>query len=94
MGINLNNQNIIITGCNGQIGTKLCEQLNNQNFNIFGIDYLSKNNYLENFYFYECDLTDNEKVNSTINDIYKKVKNIDCLIHLAGIDYKVRIWNK
>lgn len=86
----LENKNIIVTGCNGNIGTKLCEELNKSNCRIFGIDYLEKNEQkFLNLEFYKCDLTKELDVNRAITNIYKKTNKIDCLIHLAGLDYKV-----
>ena len=86
---NLKGRNIIVTGCNGLIGSKLCEELLRHGTNIFGIDFTNTKNIDKQFFFYKCDLTLEKNVNTIIDDIYKKVDNINCLIHLAGIDYKV-----
>lgn len=84
------NKNVIITGCNGLIGLKLCQEISKKNINIFGIDFIDKKNISsDNFNFYNCDLTNENQVEKVIEEISKEVNNIDCLIHLAGIDYKV-----
>ena len=88
-------KNVIITGCNGLIGRQICKLLSDNKINIFGIDLEDKNTDLSILsQFYSCDLTLERGVNSTVENIYKKVDNIDCLIHLAGIDYKVQEKNK
>tara|TARA_S200000501_G_scaffold147951_1_gene139603 strand:+ start:62 stop:859 length:798 start_codon:yes stop_codon:yes gene_type:complete len=88
-------KNVIVTGCNGLIGRKLCDSLKDKKINIFGIDFEDKNTDISKFYeFYCCDLTFEKSVNSIVENIYEKVDNIDCLIHLAGIDYKVQEKNK
>ena len=90
MNYDLNEKNIIVTGCNGQIGDKLCQVLNTHNANIFGIDITKPKTKQNNgSIYYQCDLTNENQVNFIVNEIYKKVDNIDCLVHLAGIDYKV-----
>ena len=88
-------KNVIITGCNGLIGRQICKLLSDNKINIFGIDLEDKNTDLSKLsQFYSCDLTLERGVNSIVENIYKKVDNIDCLIHLAGIDYKVQEKNK
>ena len=69
---------------------KFCKELNNYDVNIYGIDYVSiKEDNYKNFYYYQCDLTKEEEVNIVIERIYKKINKVDCLVHLAGIDYKI-----
>ena len=90
MSKDLKEKNLIITGCYGQIGSSLCKELNNYDVNIYGIDYVSiKEDNYKNFYYYQCDLTKEEEVNIVIERIYKKINKVDCLVHLAGIDYKI-----
>ena len=38
MSNNFTGKNIIITGCCGQIGSKLCEELSKLDFNVYGIE--------------------------------------------------------
>ena len=90
MSKDLKGRNIIITGCFGQIGSYLCKELINYDVNIFGIDYINNKEQIhKKFCYYKCDLTKEEEVNLVINKIYKKTNRVDCLIHLAGIDYKI-----
>lgn len=90
-----NKKNIIVTGCNGLIGKSLCHSLNDEDINIFGIDFYDREIDNSKFFkFYKCDLTIEKNVNLIVNDIIQNVDNIDCLVHLAGIDYKVENNNK
>ena len=90
MNYELSGKNIIVTGCNGQIGGKLCQVLNTLKANIFGIDITKpKIKPIKRSMYYECDLNNENEVDIIVNEIYKQVENIDCLVHLAGIDYKV-----
>ena len=91
---NLKDKNILVTGCNGQIGSKLCEELLKCGSNIFGIDFTDKNNDSKSFFYYKCDLTQEKDVKNVVNEIYGKIDTIHCLIHLAGIDYKIQKGSK
>ncbi len=72
-------RNILITGINGTIGTRLGEKLLNSKYKIYGVDW-KKNKWVD----------DLNKVNIQIDLRNKKLvfekllKNIDLVIHLAA----------
>ena len=45
MNYELRNKSVIVTGCYGQIGSKLCEELDKMSIQIFGIDFLEEKSY-------------------------------------------------
>tara|TARA_A100001037_G_scaffold299595_1_gene325540 strand:+ start:53580 stop:54557 length:978 start_codon:yes stop_codon:yes gene_type:complete len=88
--------NIILTGCAGFIGNKVCEDLLNSGNQIFGIDNLNSSydinlknyrlsnlNSNTNFNFFELDIYDYKSIEQTI---FKKsgIKKIDIIINLAA----------
>jgi nucleoside-diphosphate-sugar epimerase len=77
--------NILVTGSNGMIGTRLCERLIEKNYNVFGADH-KKNLWNTN--------VDKLTVNLDMRDKSKVLellpKNIDLVIHLAG---HARVYN-
>ena len=68
--------NILITGCNGYIGSSLYLFLKKK-YNILGID--KKDHPLKPFKYYKFDLLNKRKLNN-----FFKNKKIDLVIHLAG----------
>ena len=68
---------IVITGGLGFIGTKLIEKIK-ENYAITILDNSKYINKLKNVKFYKCDLTNYKSLKKI------KLKNIDCIIHLAG----------
>jgi UDP-glucuronate decarboxylase len=79
---------ILVTGSAGFIGTNLCEELLKNHHNVIGIDnYITgfslntiylKNKY-QNFYFYECDVT------NKLDILFLEEKNISHIYHLASL---------
>lgn len=80
---------IIITGCAGFIGSKLLKRIIKDGYYVIGIDNFfsgkRKNinifNKCKNFLFFEQDIQDYKK----IEEIFRKIKKIDTVIHLAAI---------
>ena len=91
--------NIIVSGCAGFIGAKVCEFLLERGDSVFGVDNMSdaydvrlKNHRLETlrklerFSFFECDISDNPKLLSVCEEIKSLCEGarIDCVINLAA----------
>ncbi len=91
--------NIIVSGCAGFIGAKVCEFLLERGDSVFGVDNMSdaydvrlKNHRLETlrklerFNFFEFDISDNPKLLSVCEEIKSLCEGarIDCVINLAA----------
>ncbi len=89
---------ILITGCAGLLGANLSRYLLNKNYTVVGVDnffggykdFLPEN---ENFYFYELDLLESEKVKSLFD-----LHEFDCVFHFAayaaeGLSPFIRVFN-
>lgn len=91
--------NIIVSGCAGFIGAKVCELLLERGDSVFGLDNMSdaydvrlKHHRLETlhrldrFSFFECDISDNPKLLSVCEEIrsFCEGAKIDCVINLAA----------
>lgn len=90
--------NILVTGCAGFIGSKISELLLKRGDRVYGVDNFSDSydvrlkhfrldnlKQLANFNFFECDVSDNNLLNSVFGDI--EVSNdlkIDAVINLAA----------
>ena len=72
---------ILVTGSNGYIGTKLCEYLVKQKYDVMGLDsnFFSKCQFYKIKYRYKYKSMD---IRDVPDDFLKK---FDILIHLAGI---------
>lgn len=98
--------NIIITGCAGFIGSKISELLSKRGDNVYGIDNFSdsydirlkhfrldKLKLLKNFHFFECDISDNNKLKNIYIQIEKSCgTKLDSVINLAaraGVRYSI-----
>jgi len=75
---------ILITGCNGTIGTRLCENLLGQDYNVIGIDWRANkwNKEID-----KLNLKGDLRDRATFN---KLPKDIDLIIHLAA---NARVYN-
>ena len=75
---------ILITGSSGTIGTRLCEQLLEEGYNVVGADYQpnSWNKQVQNITI-DIDLRNKEQFN-------KLPRDIDLIIHLAA---NARVYN-
>lgn len=94
----LKNKNIIITGASNGNGNKIAKELYKYGANVINIDYYIPS-VKDNVDYFHCDICDHEKLNSVIQLIIDKYKNIDVLINNAGIsisnpseDYKLEDW--
>ena len=86
----LKNANIIITGAGSGFGESMSLYFAKKNTNVYALDIdLNSLNKLRetktNINIFECDITDTQKVESTIEKIFSLNKNINVLINNAGI---------
>ena len=80
---------IIITGSQGLVGKNLSKDLINKGHKVIGIDVndFQKDKILD---YHRCNLISHRNTDECIKNIFSEYKKIDSLIHLAGIDYKVK----
>ncbi len=91
--------NIVVSGCAGFIGARVCEFLLERGDLVFGLDNMSDSydvrlkhhrleilSKLERFSFFECDISDNPMLLSVCEQIKGFCENgrIDCVINLAA----------
>ena len=74
------------------IGKNIINDLLNKGHKVIGIDINDKAN--TDFDYYQCNLISTEDTVQVLKKIFSKYKNLDCLIHLAGIDYKLEKSNQ
>ncbi len=79
--MNLNNKVIIVTGCNGRIGTQVVKDLVKRNANVVLCDLKKPKKKQKNFF--KLDITNEKKTDQFLKTIKRKYKKIDCLIHCA-----------
>ena len=91
--------NVIVSGCAGFIGARVCEFLLERGDSVFGLDNMSDAydvrlkhhrldilRRLERFSFFECDISDNPGLLSVCGEIkaFCGAGRIDCVINLAA----------
>ena len=82
------NKVVIITGVSGQIGNFTAKLFLKLDCLVYGLDLNKTKINSDKFFFKKIDITKTTKVNSLINNIYKKHKKIDIVINNAAISYK------
>lgn len=76
-------ENILITGISGLIGTALYKEFKDR-YRVIGLD-VRKPNSLDDLEFYDCDLTSDESVESTLRKIQDETQGrLASVIHLAA----------
>ena len=84
--LGLENKKIIITGCSGQLGASLTDNFLKLGCTVIGLDMKRpKKINNKNYFFYKLDISNSKENTFIFNEIYKKFKNIDCLINNAGV---------
>jgi NAD(P)-dependent dehydrogenase (short-subunit alcohol dehydrogenase family) len=78
------NKIIIVTGCNGQLGSAICKMFLKLGSKVVGIDITSKKLTNKKFIFAKCDVSNKSDTDGIIKKILKKEKKIDILINNAG----------
>lgn len=83
----LNNKTIIVTGCSGFFGLKICEFFLSEGAIVIGLDKkIPVNSFIKNFSFFKCDITKEKSVKETLSKILKKKLKPNVLINNAGLD--------
>jgi 3-oxoacyl-[acyl-carrier protein] reductase len=84
---NFKDKIVVVTGCSGIIGKKICEEFINCGSIVLGID--KKNNCIKNknFFFKKVDLTNLKEIKKILKEIIKSYKLIDIIINCAAISY-------
>ncbi len=84
MSLSNKSSNLIITGTSRGIGQKMAEHYLSHGWNVHGISRTGSNINNKNYYHYELDLTDINKLNIFFSNYKKKYKNLYGLINNAG----------
>jgi len=77
-----NKKKIIITGCNGSIGSALVSFFIKKKFIVIGLDKTKP--AMKKVIFYTVNLSNISNLNKTYKKIYKKYNSVDYLINCAG----------
>lgn len=108
MKIHFKGKNAIVTGASGGMGLEISKMLSENNINVLMLDiqnpskmFLNEN---ENCTYKKVDVTNLNKLKSTIETFYKKNKSIDYLVNTTGVlwfnkdisatDIKLDVWDK
>ena len=82
---------IFITGASGGIGSAICNKFKEKNYILIltsssddKIDKL-KNNYGKNNYYYKIDLSDENNIQTTLDEVSKEHKDISVIVNNAGL---------
>ncbi|MBR1926114.1 MAG: SDR family NAD(P)-dependent oxidoreductase [Clostridia bacterium] len=76
-------KNILITGVCGGMGKATAEFLENNGYNVFGLDITECEN--KKIKFLKTDLTDENSIKIAFEKIKEQTSSIDAIIHFAGI---------
>jgi len=82
-----NNQNILILGGSGRIGTQIVKSLTSNGYNVYVMDK-KRNKLLAKNKMIVCDISKIELFNRKFNLLAKKIKNIDAVINLSYLKNK------
>ena len=77
---------VVVTGACGQLGKEICQAFLDANAIVYGLDStIKKNDALTGVNYFKVDITQQDQVDSTFDEIIKKNKQIDTLINNAGV---------
>lgn len=68
--------NILITGGNGRVGTKLVKHIFSERHNVVVLDKVIPKIKIEGVKYHQCDITDSEQLGQLLD-------NIDTIVHIA-----------
>ncbi len=82
---NFRNKIILITGCNGQVGTSLVNLYISLGSKVYGLDFIGKKKINDkNFHYIYCDIRKEKNLKRTLQKIFKIEKKIDVIINSAA----------
>ena len=84
---NFKNKIIIISGTSGLLGNAFAELFLSIGSIVIGIDKKKSKIKNKNFYSFNTDVSNSNKIDKILNFILKKFKKIDVIINNAGISY-------
>ena len=77
---------VVVTGACGQLGKEICQAFLDANAIVYGLDStIRKSDALTGVNYFKVDITQQDQVDSTFDEIIKKNKQIDTLINNAGV---------
>lgn len=86
--------NVLVSGCNGQIGTSLMKELVKFGYRVYGVDIDAGTIDIENCNISKLDITDVDQVKDFFSDLASRKICINALINNAGIgvfsDFELR----
>ena len=83
---NFHNKTILITGSNGQIGSKISKLFLNLGSTVYGIDKNENNKIVhKKFNFIKADITNKNNIKKKLLNIIKINKKIDVIINTAAV---------
>lgn len=77
-------KNILITGVNGGMGSATAKKFIENGYIVFGLDIQNKCS-IEGVNYYQCDITDDTRINEIAADISNKINSLSAIISMAGI---------
>lgn len=75
---------VLVTGSSGGLGIEICKKFNKKNYIVLGADIVRTDNQYIN-YFYEMNISNENHVETLVDDIKTKYNRLDCLINNAGM---------
>ena len=76
---NFRNKIILITGCNGQVGTSLVNLYISLGSKVYGLDFIGKKKINDkNFHYIYCDIRKEKNLKRTLQKIFKIEKKNRC----------------
>jgi len=75
---------VIISGGSRNLGQYIAEKFINKKFNVINLSRSGSENVSDNYFFYKCDLSNNNNVKKVFKSLSRKFKNIDLIINCAG----------
>lgn len=101
---NFEKLNYLVTGSSGQLGSYLTRHLVSQGHKVFGIDISTPTSETQLSSFFQVDFRDVHAIEAGMNEILKKMGNLDCLINLVAarpmgnfqptVDYSFATWSE
>lgn len=75
---------VVIAGVNGGMGLAVAEKFFKEGYNVIGLD-IQESSKFAGISYYQCDITDDNRIHEIFEDVASKVEKVDSLISLAGI---------